>query len=389
MVADNRPLAPGGPPPERRLPGGVVCLPAGDVAHLLPARPEIPACYHLLRSCRRLAAAAADRRLPATQELAWVDVPGAGLLPLPRLPAPRGEPLDVWLQGGEATAPALLAVVQAAIELTDALAAAGYLPQAPALAGVWVDQGTLSWLPAALQWPSRGAWPSAQSLQAGTRAGAEFVHNLLQAARTVSGIDMVWDELWALCYRVLEAGYGLTPATFRSDLEALRQRCLGHAYTPHAQPETRVLVDAGSLQTWLGNRSLDLVGLLRSLLGPSARVRGVVAGPQRLSAAWQWQAQQAGLEWAPVAQLDLRQAADELRSLSEPPTVLLVCAGADAVAEQLPYLRVQRGLLATLAPVPESVPIPQPWELAGVRQPLHQWCRLGQAGPTRFGGAGR
>lgn len=360
MVTRVQTLAPEAPLRSTALPGGLMALAAGGGLCLLPGVPSLSACRQLLAACRRLG---------MSDAVAWVEVSGAGLLPLPYLPRPEGMPLEQWLPG--AAAGELLTVLAGVVTALDSLAAAGYLPEPPSLDGAWVHGGQVTWLPAALLWAHQRR-PGARCLAAAGWSAGVFLQRLLETAPRSAGLQMVWEELWLACHQLLEHGYGLNPAALLGALEQLGWRFNPDAPEPPAAAALKVLVDAGSIQRYLGYRTLDLVSLLRQIVGGRQPYEGFVFGPGTLPAPWLSQAHSARLEWlrgslsAGMAQ--------ELQSSS----VLLLCGEAAHVAPLLAALGPRAGKVVQLAPFTGSLALPAPWQSEVLPGGLAPWCRIGQ-----------
>jgi hypothetical protein len=362
------------------LPAGVTGLPQRDgTIALLPDEPTLRRCHQLAVRCRQLASDAgasgvADPRLPGTAVTLWVDLPEDGCLPLPVCAAPTGQPLARWLRSSDARADVLVTLLRDLVLLVDQLAAGGYVARPLRLDDVWLSEAGLSWFPAVLDWQRPGRKPTGASVQAGARAVAVLLHELLQELREVQGIGLVWEELWALCHDLLEHGYGLNSAGVAAQLEQLRLRCRGEREA--AVPvQTAVLVDAASLQQVLGYRTLDLAGYLRHVLGPGRTTEGYLLVRADTPAHWRRLGFQAGLTWLSGDQLDMRAFGEQLRSAGIED--LHVFAGLfDHVAEYLPLLRPPRGTLTLLTPA-DAPYLPERWALGSSVPSLHAWHRMG------------
>ncbi|HYF92034.1 MAG TPA: hypothetical protein VD969_07285 [Symbiobacteriaceae bacterium] len=362
------------------LPGGISgATVAPGRLHLVPAVAGPRPCYRLAARCRELETlrrelGEAGLALPAGSAVDWLELPLSGLSPLVRLPMPAGEPMTAWLRGGSATAADFLAVLRDLFLLVDGLAGTGFLPDSIGVGEVWVSERRLSWLPGALSWRRRpGGRPSGEALLAAGRALALLLKETLLLSRTVEGIDLVWDELWLLCSRLLEHGIGLNAANADVTLGALQARCRGIAEPPSAGADAFVVVDAVGVQRWLGHRTLDLPGFLRAQLGAGRRVRGVAFGEGRLPGHWPASAKEAGLTW--LASLDLGALGERARTLGAAQVYWLTGAG-EGDALWLAPLRPVRGIFIALsgaAPV-----LPDAWAAAPpLPGPLHHWLRLG------------
>lgn len=371
------------------LAGGLTALhDGGSKLFLLPARPELRECQRLLGRCLHLhelssAPGGPGRRLPGTERAQWIPVPEKGLLLLPELEPPAGLPLEAWLASPGAHALGLVAALTEVVRLVDLLAGAGFRPEGLGLDGVWVDNGAVTWLPAALGWSRRGRLPTGENLRAAGRTVAVFLHKLLQACRALPGMEAVWEELWALCHDLLERGQGTGAGWTAARLEQLHRRLYGWDEGVLPTPDSWVLVDAASIQRFLRYQTLDLAGLLRFLLGEGRRIEGAVLTHGRLPIpVWQEQARAAGLAWAETA--EPRDLGHQARS-RQAEEIIFLCGDAAAVSEMLPWLRPERGVLIALGST-EGAQLPERWGLASLNRPLDPWTRIGWSGRRQWRG---
>lgn len=356
------------------LPAGLTGLyDAHGTLCLLPSDPA--ACTRLLLHCRQLARvtantpASADPCLPGTGEIEWVVLPGTGLLPLPRLPAPKGAPLATWIGTPAAQASDLVTITDDLLALLDHLVAAGFHPQPFPATDLWVHGSHLSWLPATLGWPQPGRHPTASLRQAASRTAGIFLRDLLQQARSVPGCEQVWEELWTLCYQLLDEPPGVNSAWRRAELQALQARLRGDR-TAAPSPDRWVIVDAVSLQQTLGYRSLDLTGLLCHLLGTERHIRGSMLGSDRLPASWRAVAADADLTWVQADAAPLPLLGEQAR-LAGTAEMWLITGRPDPQA--LTAVRPPRGRCLALAP--ERPLLPAPWSWVACR--WEPWLHLG------------
>lgn len=372
---------------EREIPGGLsVLLDGAGNAFLLPAERSTRAVTRLQSRCRALAAAVAGKSglegvVPGTTRIEWASLDGGGLLPLPAVPAPAGEPMDRWPGGAAATTAGLLTVLADLARAVDGLAAMGYVPEPLGLNSVWAAGDGVSWLPAPLSWRRPVGAPTGESLRAASRTVARFLQEALQQSRHLGGIEQVWEELWTLCYQGLEHGYGPNAAYLVDSLGALKGRVSGLPPDGQPRPVTWIWVDAVSIQRLLKYQTLDLAGLLRSLAG-DARCRGAVVGNAGLPAYWRQAAQLCGLDWQEGDPSDFRTLGELARS-SGATAHLVICGAPADVVHGLPWLRAQRGEVVALGPE-QAAPLPEGWVQRHPGPGINRWCRFGWAGSHRL-----
>lgn len=210
------------------------------------------------------------------------------------------------------------------------------------------------------------------------RAAGLFLHELLRAARHLPQIDLVWDELWAVCYRLLEHGFGVNTALVKAELEPLQARTLGEPEGAPPPAELLMVVDANSIARHLRFQSLDLPGFLRARLGMSRRIDGLLFGAPSLPPHSRLQAQLLGFTWIESAAVTPQVVEEQLRQ-GRYQELWYCCGTAEDAGELLPWVRPPSGVLLPIAPSRGEV-LPPPWRLAGVEGSLHPWRRVGWPG---------